>query len=106
MWFSARSRDLPRTTVLLSSIRELDDVYWFDNDTERPTLRKIVEHLRLIEATDLRHLIILAAGGRVMDGMHRVTKALLQGHSDIDAVRFESDPKPDYVGLKPSEVPY
>ena len=34
---------------------------------------------RKIEETDLEYPIILAADGRVMDGMHRVCKALLEG---------------------------
>ena len=34
-----------------------------------------------------------------MDGMHRVGKALLLGRSSIDAVQFNKDPEPDYVGV-------
>jgi len=30
-----------------------------------------------------------------MDGMHRVAKASLQGHSHIKAVQFIQDPDPD-----------
>ena len=41
-----------------------------------------------------------------MDGMHRVGKALLEGRVEIEAVRFAEDPEPDYVGKKPSELPY
>ena len=42
-----------------------------------------------------------------MDGMHRVLKALMQGRSHIRAVRFETDPEPDYVGvLDPDDLPY
>ena len=39
--------------------------------------------------------------------MHRVPKALIQGRSHIEAVRFEIDPEPDYVGvLDPDDLPY
>lgn len=41
-----------------------------------------------------------------MDGMHRVCKAFLDGHHDIEAVRFIEDPAPDYVGVKPEKLPY
>ena len=41
-----------------------------------------------------------------MDGMHRVAKALLEGLDSVEAVRFETDPEPDYIGRKPSELPY
>lgn len=92
--------------VRLESIAELDREYWFDADEERPTVRKIVDHCRLIEQADLAFPIILGADGRVMDGMHRVAKACLDGMDAVQAVRFESDPEPDYVGVRPSELPY
>jgi hypothetical protein len=68
-------------------------------------VRKVIDHLRLIEATDLRFPIILGADGRVMDGMHRVAKAVLEGRETIDAVQFEVDPDPDYVDCTPADVP-
>jgi hypothetical protein len=100
------SRNFPVKKVAVDAIRELDEVYWFDDDDEKPTCRRVLEHIALIEETDLSFPIILAADGRVMDGMHRVAKAVLEGIDTVDAVRFESDPKPDYVGRKPSELPY
>ena len=100
------SRDLPRIRVPLSSIREIDEVYWFDDDDQRPTCRNVLLHMRLIEEAELCHPIILGADGRVMDGMHRVAKAVMRDLRDIEAVRFERDPAPDYVGRKPRELPY
>jgi hypothetical protein len=94
----------PRIQVPLSSIRELDEPFWSDFD--RPTWRAIVEHVRLIEAADLSFAIILSAEGRVMDGMHRVAKAVLLGRSTIEAVQFADDPAPDYVGVHPDQLPY
>jgi hypothetical protein len=98
------SRDLSRTRVPLSAIRELDDV-WFGED-EQPTWRALVEHIRLIHDADLAYPIILSATGEVMDGMHRAAKALLLGHHDIEAVQFDADPPPDHVGRGPDELPY
>ncbi len=100
------SKDLQRTRVPLSSIREMDEVYWFDDEAERPTCRNVLVHMRLINEADLSDPIILGADGRVMDGMHRVAKALLQGREEIEAVQFERDPEPGYVGRRPSELPY
>jgi len=100
-----RSRGLPRRRVRLDAIREIDEVYWFDA-WQRPTCRKVLEHMKLIEEVDLSHPIILAADGRVMDGMHRVARALLEGHETIEAIQFETDPEPDHVGKSPSELPY
>jgi hypothetical protein len=92
--------------VALSQIREIDEVYWFDDEDQRPTCRSVLEHMRLISEVDLSFPIILGANGRVMDGMHRVAKAILQGKSEIEAVRFAVDPSPDYVGRRPGELPY
>ncbi len=100
------SKSLPRTTVALSSIREIDEVYWFDDAKERPTCRKVLEHMNLIKEVDLSYPIILGADGRVMDGMHRVARALLQGDDAIEAVQFKRDPEPDHVGCRPEDLPY
>jgi len=98
------STDLPRKSVPLSEIRELDEP-WFGED-ERPTWRAMLEHVRLIDEADLAYPIILSASGAVMDGMHRIAKATLQGHQEIAAVQFDEDPPPDHVGLGPNDLPY
>jgi hypothetical protein len=98
------SSNLPRKRTPLSEIRELDEV-WFGRD-ELPTWRAMLEHLRLIEEAGLAFPIILSSSGAVMDGMHRVVKALWQGQEEIEAVQFAEDPDPDYVGLGPNDLPY
>jgi len=100
------ARGLPVTKVPLDQIREIDEVYWFDDGDERPTCRKVLLHLRLIEEASLEHPILLASDGRVMDGMHRVAKALREGRADIAAIRFETDPPPDHVGVAPADLSY
>ena len=88
----------------LSAIRELDEP--FHSDNEPSTWRAIIEHVSLMNAAELRFPIILAADGRVMDGMHRVAKAVLLGHTRVEAVQFTQDPEPDYIGKKPEELSY
>lgn len=100
------SKDFPVKQVALESIDELDSVYWFDDRRQRPTVRRVVDHARLIEDVDLSHPIILGRDGRVMDGMHRVAKALLEGRATIDAVQFEIHPDPDYRNCRPEDLPY
>lgn len=100
------SADLPTRNVPLTSIQSIDDAYWFQDDSQPPTVRAVVEHMRLINDVDAAHPIILGADGRVMDGMHRVAKALLDGDSTISAVQFETDPEPDYRGCRPADLPY
>jgi hypothetical protein len=100
------SSALPVRDVKLDSIDEIDSVYWFDDRIDRPTVRRVVDHVRLIEDVDLSHPIILGVDGRVMDGMHRIAKALLEGRSTISAVRFETHPDPDYRNCRPEDLPY
>ena len=100
------SSALPVREVALDSIDEIDSVYWFDDQIDRPTVRRVVDHLRLIEDVDLSHPIILGVDGRVMDGMHRIAKALLEGRSTISAVRFATHPDPDYRNCRPEDLPY
>jgi len=89
------SRDFPVQKIRLSLIRELDECFWFGD--EPATCRAVVLHAQLIEETDLIHPIILCSSGRVMDGMHRVCKALSRANAAVDSVQFTTDPQPDYV---------
>jgi hypothetical protein len=92
--------------VPLAAIRELDEPFWFGGGSEAATCRAIADHARLIADTDLRYPIILGADGRVMDGMHRVAKAYLEGHDAVTAVQLAVDPAPDFVGVDEAALPY
>jgi hypothetical protein len=100
------SRGLPIKDVELESIDEVDSVYWFDDQSQRPTVRRVVEHARLIEDVDLSYPVILGVDGRVMDGMHRIAKALLLGRETISAVQFKTQLEPDYRNCRPEDLPY
>jgi len=100
------SRDLLPRKVELASISDLDTPYWFMSDHHPPTVRNVVEHVRLISDVDRSYPIILSAEGRVMDGMHRVAHAILNDETDIEAVQFEVDPVPDYRNCDPADLPY
>ena len=100
------SRDFPVEEVDLDSIGEVDSVYWFDDESHRPTVRAVVEHARLIGDVDMTYPIILGSDDRVMDGMHRIAKAILEGHTSIRAVRFTEHPEPDHHNCQPNELPY
>jgi hypothetical protein len=97
---------LPRAEVPLDAIRELDEPFWFSGGSEVATCRAVADHARLIFEVDLRYPIILGADGRVMDGMHRVAKAYLEGRATILAVQLEVDPEPDFVGVDETALPY
>ena len=100
----ALSAPLPCRRVPLEHVRELDAP--FVGDDEVLTWRGFLFHVSLMDEADLAYPIILAADGTVMDGMHRVAKALRLGHDDIEAVQFEIDPPPDHVGKGPDDLPY
>ena len=98
------SSHLPRKHVPLSTVRELDETCF--GEEEPLTWRTMLEHMKLIDEADLSFPIILSSSGAVMDGMHRVMKAARQGRDDIAAVQFGEDPEPDHVGVGPKELPY
>jgi hypothetical protein len=97
------TQKLPIRLIPIEAIRELDEPFWFDRP---PSCREIANHAKLIVETDLAHPIILGADGRVMDGMHRVCKALMLGKKEISAVQFDRDPEPDHVDVPLEDLPY
>jgi hypothetical protein len=101
-----QSKDLPRIEVPLDSIAELDTVYWFGADGSPMTVRILVRHLQLVNDVDPAYPVILAADGQLMDGMHRVARALLEGRPTVTAVRFAQQPKPDHRDVRPEELPW
>ncbi|HET9969492.1 MAG TPA: hypothetical protein VFQ68_14750 [Streptosporangiaceae bacterium] len=100
------SRELPVNAVTVDSVREVETVYWFDDSTGAPTVRAVVEHARLMLDADLSFPVILGPDGRVMDGMHRIARALLDGRKRVSAVRFQILPEPDYRDCQPADLPY
>lgn len=100
------TKEFDSKQVNLNSIEELDENYWFEANNDEPTCRAIIEHARLIQSANLKYPIILSKGGRVMDGMHRVGKAVLKGLKTIQAVQFKEDPQPDFIDVDPDELPY
>ena len=102
----ALTHDLPVRQVPLHEIAELDENHWYAHEDALPSCRSVAKHAMMIAACDLSYPIILDSRGRVMDGMHRVCKALMSGHRHIAAVQFPEDPTPDYFGVDPGSLPY
>jgi hypothetical protein len=100
------SRELPVIDVPIASISEVDSTYWFDYGSQRPTVRSVAEHARLIAEVDLSWPIILSVDGRVMDGMHRVARAIVDGRESVRAVRLTEHVEPDYRDRRPEDLPY
>jgi hypothetical protein len=102
----ALTADVVPRAVPLADIRELDEPFWFGGGSETATCRAVAEHARLIAEADLGYPIILGADGRVMDGMHRVARAYLEGREVVAAVQLAVDPAPDFVGVDEAALPY
>lgn len=100
------ARGLPVVEVPLAELRELDEPYWYRTPDALPTCRSVADHWRLAQAADLSFPVLLGPDGRVLDGMHRVTKALMEGCASVRAYRLATLPEPDYVGVDPGELPY
>jgi len=84
------ARDLPIMEVPLNHL----NVYYTYSEL---TLREMVTHMKAVQEADMNFPIILDEDGELMDGRHRVTRAMLQGLETIKAVRFEENPPPDRV---------
>ena len=81
------SRDLPVMDIPLDHL----NIY---HKYDVVTLRDMVMHMRAVNEADLSFPIILDEDGDIMDGRHRLMKALLTGTKTIKAVRFEKNPEP------------
>lgn len=61
---------------------------------ESLTLRELVGHMEAVNNADLKFPIIIDEDGDIMDGRHRLMKAILNGKKTIKAVRFKENPTP------------
>jgi hypothetical protein len=61
------------------------------------SLRDLVMHMKAVKKADLKYPIILGEDGELLDGRHRIMKAILKGHKSLLAVRFQENPYPDEV---------
>ena len=100
------AKDLPVVSVDMDDIEELDENFWYQGENDVPSGRSIAEHYKLISEADLSYPVILSAERRVMDGMHRIIKALVLGQKSIDAVILERTPPPDFRDIDIDELTY
>lgn len=61
------------------------------------TMMDIISHCRRILDADLKYPIIIGEDGDIMDGWHRVMKAVLFGKRYVKAVKFDKNPPPDKI---------
>lgn len=83
----------PANREELTSIWEVDAVCWLGDHTV-PTVGTF--SIMCGSSKYPSHPVILGTNGRVMDGMHRVARVLLEGRAMIEAVQIEGVPEPDF----------
>lgn len=81
------SKDLPVMEIPLDHLN-LYCVY------DTVSLRDMVMHMNAVEEANLDFPIIIDEDGELMDGRHRLMKAMKEGLETIKAVRFEENPRP------------
>lgn len=89
-WFITRlidkAKDLPVQEMPISGLNTCH-LYPHSN-----TMATFVNHIKKVLDADLSYPIILDDEGYVMDGRHRIAKALLEGIETIKFVRFDETP--------------
>lgn len=94
LWTLAQT--LPVNFVAVEHLSsQFENARWLSDENET-NARAVIEHARRILATDLSYPIILSQTGQIMDGLHRLAKAVIKGEETIAVVQFHRDPEPDY----------
>lgn len=60
--------------------------YWFDPDKE-PSVEEFIEHYQRVTDADLSYpIIVLRDQPDILDGVHRLVKAFINGHDTIKVI--------------------
>ncbi len=86
------SRDLPASEVCLDHLSEVHDS-WLAHWTD-PSHPLVAPEMERVRSADLSYPILLHPSGWLMDGYHRVARALMEGRKTLPAVRFTDDNLP------------
>ena len=81
--------DLPVFDLDLSSL-DLDVMPW-----ELKSIFHYIDHFMQTNNCSLEYPVIMSPSGWVMNGWHRISKALIEGRQTVKAVRFKKLPTPD-----------
>jgi hypothetical protein len=83
------AKDLEPYDLQLSALN-LDSVF-----ATSDTIASFLYQMKRVQDADLSYPIIQAPDGWIMDGLHRIVKAIIQGETTIKAVRLPVLPNPD-----------
>jgi hypothetical protein len=90
-WFIARLITLTKDFEVMEVPLESMNIYYL---YDKLTLREMVTHMHAVSDADLSYPIILDEDGELLDGRHRIMKALFLGKKTIKAVKFDVNPDP------------
>ena len=84
------ARDLPVQEM------PLDQVYTAYCSPAEDTLRDFVAHCRMVNDADLAFPVLMNENGALIDGKHRLAKAMMLGEKTLKFRRFDTDPPSCY----------
>jgi len=70
----------------------IEDLYISYGSPCENSLRSFCEHMKGVDEADLKYPILLNQDGCIIDGRHRLAKALILGRKTIKVKRFIKDP--------------
>lgn len=88
------AKDLPVFEIPLIHIT-IPDFRW-----KIKNYRDFIRHMQQVNNADLKYPIILNDCGKIMDGFHRLAKALSLRKETIKAVRFDNTPQCTFVRVE------
>jgi len=89
--------------LMISRIGEIHEPYWFTDAV--PTCMSVMEHAAQAQRADLSYPILICEDHRIIDGMHRVMKAVSEGKQTIRAHQIAL-PAPDHKNMHPDDLTY
>jgi hypothetical protein len=84
----AKEREFPVFNLALAGV-DLEAMPYKIED-----ISGLIGHVYRINKANLSYPILLSEHGYIMDGWHRICKAILNGNTHIKAIRFTSLPNP------------
>ena len=87
--------------TLLQNNLELN--LWFD-ESEEPTINAILIHIKRIQNADTNYPIIVGPNYVIMDGLHRLVKAILAEETTIPAICLKNWPMADIINCTQPNV--
>jgi hypothetical protein len=96
-WLGDDGWSVPRLFELSRSLPVIEiplDHLCLSSTYDKLTARDLVMHMQAVNDADLDKPIIMSEDGDIMDGRHRIMKAMLNDIKTIKAVRFDENPEP------------